>query len=268
MPASPSKADAKRGMVILAKVGLIAFGVVHLLIAVLAFQIAFGSKDNTADKSGAMKELADKPFGTAMLWILAIGLVALAAWQVSDAVHGGTKPKELWRRASNGARAVVYGSFAFTAFKVATGDGASSSGSEKKAASGVLGLPGGKYLVMLAGIVIIVVAVRLIIRGIKKKFLKDIEVAQLPTGTRTWTERIGMVGYIGKGAAYTVVGVLVVIAGITSDPDKAGGLDVALKTLAGETYGVVLLVAIAAGITCFGVYCFAWAKAPRLQQDD
>jgi hypothetical protein len=53
---------------------------------------------------------------------------------------------------------------------------------------------------------------------------------------------------------------LFIWAGVTFDPKKAGGLDVALHTLLQQSYGQWLLAAVALGIACFGAYCFAWAR--------
>jgi len=62
-----------------ARVGLIAYGVVHLIVGWLALQIAWGtSGSNSADSSGALETLADQPFGKILLWLVAVGLVALA----------------------------------------------------------------------------------------------------------------------------------------------------------------------------------------------
>jgi hypothetical protein len=72
---------------IVARAGLIAYGGVHLLIGWLAVQIAWGASDSkSADTSGALKTLASQPFGKVLLWLVAVGLVALALWQASEAV--------------------------------------------------------------------------------------------------------------------------------------------------------------------------------------
>jgi hypothetical protein len=74
---------------VLARVGLIAYGVVHLLIGWLALHIAWGtSASKSADFSGALRTLADQPFGKILLWLVAVGLVALALWQASEAIWG------------------------------------------------------------------------------------------------------------------------------------------------------------------------------------
>src|SRR6476619_4166149 len=69
----------------LARIGLIAYGVVHLLIAWLAIQLAwFGGGGKSADQSGAMSTLADSPVGKPLLWLIAVGLIALAVWQGAE----------------------------------------------------------------------------------------------------------------------------------------------------------------------------------------
>jgi Domain of Unknown Function (DUF1206) len=68
-------------LALLARAGLIAYGDVHLLIGWLAVQIAWSASDGkSADTSGALKTLADQPFGKFLLWLMAVGLVALALW--------------------------------------------------------------------------------------------------------------------------------------------------------------------------------------------
>ena len=69
----------------LARVGLIAYGLVHVLIGWLAIQLAwFGGGGESADQSGALSTLAENPFGGPLLWVLGIGLFALALWQAAE----------------------------------------------------------------------------------------------------------------------------------------------------------------------------------------
>ena len=74
---------------------------------------------------------------------------------------------------------------------------------------------------------------------------------------------LGRVGYVAKGVAFGIVGLLVIAAAATYDPEKSRGLDAALKTLAAQPYGQWLLSALALGIGCYGLYCFLWARYPR-----
>jgi Domain of Unknown Function (DUF1206) len=76
MPANASgkaeQAGDSTSLEVVARAGLIAYGVVHLLIGWLAVQIAWSASDSkSADTSGALKTLADQPFGKVLLWLVA-----------------------------------------------------------------------------------------------------------------------------------------------------------------------------------------------------
>src|SRR3954452_13850832 len=81
------RAGASDALENLARVGLIAYGVVHLLIAWLALQLAWGGGGGSADQSGAMATVASQPFGKGLLWVLAVGLIALAVWQLAEVLR-------------------------------------------------------------------------------------------------------------------------------------------------------------------------------------
>jgi hypothetical protein len=97
---------------LVARAGLIAYGVVHLLIGWLAVQIAWSaSGSKSADTSGALKTVADQPFGKILLWLVAVGLVALALWQASEAIWGYRNregAKRIRKQVTSGAMAVIY----------------------------------------------------------------------------------------------------------------------------------------------------------------
>src|SRR5215213_996943 len=113
----------------LARVGLIALGIVHLLVAWLALQLAWGGGGGSADQSGALGTLASQPFGKPLLWVLAIGLLALAVWQLAELLRfspglrgtGTAKKKAVTGAVKSVSKAVVYVVLAVTAIKFATG---------------------------------------------------------------------------------------------------------------------------------------------------
>ena len=56
------------------RAGLIAYGVVHLLVAWLAVQLALGDKEDQASNSGALHYLAQQPMGKVLVWLIAVGM--------------------------------------------------------------------------------------------------------------------------------------------------------------------------------------------------
>jgi hypothetical protein len=72
------------------------------------------------------------------------------------------------------------------------------------------------------------------------------------------------VGFIAKGLSVALIGILVVIAAIRFDPAEASGLDAALKSLASQSFGPYLLMVVALGLACYGVFCFFDARYHRV----
>ena len=244
----------------LVTVGLITYGIVHLLVAWIALQLAWGGGGGQASQQGAMAELASNPVGLVVLWITAVGMVALVVWQASEAINGHRDQEEgrkrTTKRLGSASKAVLYAVLAWTAFKFATGSGQASSGSGQKTLSAkLMSVPAGRILVIAIGIGILAIGARNVWRGATKKFTHDLQ-----GGVNQATVRLGMVGFIAKGIALGIVGVLFALAGITHDPNKAGGTDQALRTLLGLPFGQILLTLVALGIAAFGVYCFVWAR--------
>ena len=68
--------------------GLVGYGVVHLLVAWLALQVAIGVPGVSANAQGAVGTLARTRFGGLALGIGAAGLVGFAVWQLSAAAVG------------------------------------------------------------------------------------------------------------------------------------------------------------------------------------
>jgi hypothetical protein len=253
----------KRG----ARVGLIAYGVVHLVVAWIALQVAW-SGGGDASAGGALKTLVEQPFGKTMLWVAVVGLVALLLWQLATAVWGfrsEDEPKKSLKRASSAGRAILYGVLAFSAFKIVSGSGSSSGGDSKEEGltADLLGAPAGRVLVALVGLAIIGVAASMIHRGVTDGFTHDLEGSATSGQSGSTVVWLGRCGYVAKGVAVGVVGILFGWSALAYDPEKAGGLDDALKTVRDQPFGPYLLTLVALGIAAFGLFCFAWSKYAR-----
>jgi hypothetical protein len=249
-----------------ARVGILAYGITHLLIAWLALQVAFGQSGEKADQRGAFQALAEKPFGQVLLWVLAIGFVAVALWRLQQAIWGFSyetdRTKNIRKRAVSGGKVVIFIGLAVLAATTAAGSGGGGGG-QQKATAGLLGLPGGQFIVGAIGIGIMVAGGSKVYQGWKKKFLDDMD---LPADqkARQVAERSGQVGFIAKGISVALIGLLVVVAAIRFQPDQASGLDAALKSLASQPFGPYLLIAVALGLLCYGVFCFFDARYHRI----
>jgi hypothetical protein len=256
----------------LARVGLIAYGVVHLLVAWLAIQLAwFGVSGESADQSGALASLKETTFGTPLLWIVAVGLIALAVWQAAELLRwrsgwrasGKTRTTAIKRSGRALVKAVIYAALAVLAIRVATGSAQSGSSGQQETTAGVFGWPAGQWLVGAAGLIMVGVGAWHIRKGFNKHFLKEIDTTDCSSSAVTLVTRLGQVGFPGKGIALAGVGGLLIWAAVTYDPSKAKGLDGALRTILDLPLGQILLTLVALGIAAFGAFCFVRARYPE-----
>lgn len=243
------------------RVGLVTYGIVHLIVGWLAVQLALGDKSESASNTGALHTLAEQPLGGVLVWLVAIGMTLLVVWRVLEFAFGHSDESDdskRWRRrAGSLAKAVIYGAIAWSAFKVAIGEG--SKGGADSTTAKLMDLPGGQVIVVIVGLAIIGYGGTLVYRGWTEKFREHLDASGQSGKDGSAYVAFGKAGYIAKGIAIGIVGGLFVYAGITHDAKKSGGLDQALQTVLEQPFGSVLLIAIALGIAGYGVFCFARA---------
>jgi hypothetical protein len=278
-PASPARdgaqAAARSGHLRrLAAAGLLGYAAIHLLVGWLAWSLAWqqGSPsrtgDRAADSSGALGLVADSPVGAALLWALAVGLAGLCVWQAVEVLRHhrhlpppGRRRQALVQLVKTVGTACLYGYLAVSAARTALGD-RSGSGEGERTVSGVLGWPGGELVVTAVAVVVGVIGVYLAQKGARSQFVDEIALDRFSPSVRTAVLRLSQVGFVLKGIALVLVGVVVGWAALTSRPERGDGLDDTLRIIAQEPFGRWLLTVIAGGLAAFAVYCLARARHP------
>lgn len=249
-----------------ARAGLAAYGVVHLVVAWLALQLAFGDREGSPSSSGAVSELAQQPFGEVLVWAVAVGMVLLVVWQGIEAAAGHRDEdghQRTGKRVLSAGKAAVYATIAVSAVNVATGSGSSGKSSEKQTDSltkQLMDLPAGQLLVGAVGLAVLGVGVAFAVRAWTDKYAEHLSAEGKSGSTGTAYLWFGKVGYAAKGVALGIVGSLFCYAALTHDPKESGGLDQALHEVLDKPFGPVLLAVIAAGIGCYGLFCLARAR--------
>lgn len=252
----------------LGRFGFAAKGVLYVIIAVLAIQVAAGEGGNPEDQKGALQAVADEPFGMVLLVLLALGLTGYALWRLVEAV-GGPQDKAgveaHAERAASVGRTVIYGGLsAFAWAIVAGGEGADSGGSEQQQTATVLGWPGGVALVTVVGIVVIGIAAYQGYRAATQGFLDELRLGEMSAQEKKAATYLGIAGHVARGVVFALIGVFLVKAALEYEPQEAVGLDGALEELAGQPYGSFLLGLVAAGLLLFGLYCFVEARYRKI----
>jgi hypothetical protein len=256
------KADDSKLLDHAVRVGLVSYGIVHLLLAWLAVQLALGDRSGQTSNSGALHQLAQSGLGRGSLYVVAAGFAALVVWQLLEAVVGHRDEegkKRWWKRFVSAVKVGIYVTIGYSALDIASGSDTQGGGTDTWTAK-LMSMPFGVWLVAAVGLVVGGVGLALVYRGWAEKFLSKLDV-QGSSGDsgRAYTLR-GKAGYTAKGIALVIIGLLFLSAAWTHDPDKSGGLDQALTKLLAQPFGSPMLLAVAAGIACYGLFCFAWAR--------
>ena len=257
-----------------AAAGLVGYAAIHLLVGWLAWSLAWQQRSPTrtdgraADSSGALALVAESPVGGPLLWAIAAGMAGLCVWQAVEVLrhHRHLPPPEERRGAlvqlvKTVGTACLYGYLAFSAARTAVGD-STGSRHEQDTVPGVLGWPGGEVVVIAVGVIVAVIGMYLARKGVRSQFTCEIDLDRFSPALRTVVLRLSHLGFVLKGIALVLVGVVVSWAALTSDPERGTGLDGALRTIVGEPFGQWLLTMIAIGLAAFSVYCFARARYP------
>ena len=108
----------------LTRIGLVGYGVTHLIVGWIALELAFGKAPAEGDQSGAFKTLARQPTGKWLLGLVIVGLVAMALWQALEAAVGHIEERgrsRMFERIGSAAKTVFYGYLAYTAARVLRG---------------------------------------------------------------------------------------------------------------------------------------------------
>lgn len=245
----------------LARAGLVARGVVYLVIGVLALKLALGDGGKATNQTGALKTIAGQSFGEALLVVLAIGLGGYSLWRLLRAAvgHGAEQQDSTGDRIAALASGIAYGALCITAVKILTDSGAGS-GTPKQPTGGVLEWPAGTVIVAIAGAVMIGAGAYQAYKGLAKKFLEDAKTGEMSEGVRKGYTALGVFGHVARAVIFALIGYGLVKAAIDYNPKEAIGLDGALRELANASYGPALLAAVAVGLSGFALYSMADAR--------
>jgi succinate dehydrogenase/fumarate reductase cytochrome b subunit len=262
---SARRAAHSPAMHVLARAGLVARGVIYILIGWVAILVAVGHSAREADQAGALQLLAGKPYGLVSLWLLGIGFVAYALWRFSEAAFGVTGEKNgAGPRLKSLVRGLVYAAFAYLTFQIIAGVHSNEATKQQDATASVMHHAGGRWLVGIVGLIIVIAGLALIVQGIRHKFMRQLETSRMTSRERRIVKWLGVIGTTARGVVFALAGVLVIDAAVTYSPSKARGVDGALNALRNQPFGEFLLLLAAVGLLIFGIYGLCEARWRRV----
>ena len=240
----------------LVRLGYAARGVVYLLLGYLAISTAGKAEDG---QSAVFDLIQDVPLGTPMLYLVAIGLLAYAAFKFIDAAsdlenHGDDASGKA-KRIGSAASAVAHLVLAYTAFQFANGEkqqAAEGAGGSQETASSLLTWDMGPILLGLVGVGFLIGAAMQAKSAYTGGFMKHIG-----GGAPQYVEPIGRAGHAARAVVFALIGWSLVQAAWFSKSSEVKGLGEALVALS-ENGVVYTLVAV--GLILFGVFSLIAAR--------
>ena len=248
----------------LARLGLAARGLVWLVIGLLTLSVLLGGSEQT-DQGGALQAVADKPFGEVLLVVLAVGFFGHGLWRLLTTVvgHRDKDGKELWAaRGASLVRGLVYAALGVVTVRFLLVGG--SGDKTQSVTADVMAATGGRWLVGLAGVVLVGLGLAKGWKGVTEDHADELEHRRMPSGLRSPAVKVGIVGLLGRGAVFVLLGGFLVRAAVLFDPQEAKGLDAALATVSQQPYGKVLLALCVLGVLAYAAWSFLEALYKRL----
>ncbi len=266
----------------IAKFGWFAKGVVYAVAGFLAFAIVANEdglkstgapsgsgSDQEASPTGALKTIAHTTLGPLLLWVLAIGMVMYTAWRfVSAALPGGSDDAESkLKRVGFVVSGIIYLTFAWTAIKLATSskeqvDGNSTVTDLTKT---IMDHTAGRLLIGLVGLIVIAAGAYRVRKGATDDVTDELSLGGMSHERIKVIHVLGRVGEIGRGVGIGLVGLFLVIAAFDYQSSEATGLDGALRRLATNSWGLVVVALVGAGFLAYGLFCLATFTHRRLE---
>ncbi|WP_426118797.1 DUF1206 domain-containing protein [Pseudomonas sp. DSP3-2-2] len=261
-----------RGLVLLARGGYAARGLVYLIIGFFALLAALGS-GQPADSHSGLEKLLGQPFGHALVGIVVVGLIAFSAWRLLQATrdvdHHGTSFKGIAIRAGLLAGAVSNALLAFFALSLLISGLNSSSdskggGKTEDFLATLLSWDHSNLLIYLAALVPLVVGIIHIVKGWKATFEKYFEADEQ---VMRYVRPVSRFGLIARGVAFIEIAVLLAISGSSYQAMHPPGMKDAMNGLESLPMGWLVLSVVAVGLMAFAVYSFAEAIWRKINMD-
>jgi hypothetical protein len=263
-----TKDQAARGIRGLARMGFGALGVVYLVIALLAVQVALGVGGKTTDPHGAIATMMQAPFGRVLLGVIAIGLAGYALWRFVEAIRApeGQKPAQ---RVASAVKGGAYASLAAFAAHLAfprVPAGGGGGGTETRVddvTAWAMGQPFGRWLVVAVGLAAIGWGLYQAYVAWQGEAPEPLAYDAMRPAERMWVTRFAKFGLSAFGVVSMLVGTFLVLAGLHAHPHEARGLAGSLAALAAQPFGDVALALLAVGLAAYGAYNLMVARYRR-----
>jgi hypothetical protein len=253
------------------RIGHAAKAAVFGIIGVIAARLALGDRDETPDFPGAMEVMADQPLDVLFLGVLALGLLAYAAWRFAHGLadlgdHGGGLRGWL-QRSTMFIVGATYLGFAVYAVALLLGLRRENGAEIRSETAMVLSWPGGPWIVGAIAAGVAIAGLYELFVAFTARYKGEFDNVRLRTWEKGIVHASGFWGHAARGAIYCAAGFYGIKSAVNYDPDEARGFAETLWVIAGGPWGDWLLLFIAAGLIAFGIYSLMLAIHRHVPDD-
>jgi Domain of Unknown Function (DUF1206) len=249
-----------RGPTAAARVGFLARAGFYAVLAWLTISVVVeGGHTHATNAHGALAAVTSSDLGVALVAAAAAGFVVLGITRVVAGIRH--EDAEWWQRVTTGLQGLSY--LAVSSVPIGFLLGNRQEGSERSQhheTADLLGLPGGRVIVVVAGLIVLAVSAWQIRTAWGQDFTDGMDLAGQSGRVKRLVVVVGTVGIAARALVFAPIGVFLVVAGVQADPNHAKGLDAELALLAANRFGPVLLSLVAFGLAVFAVYSVLEAR--------
>lgn len=249
----------------IARIGYAARGIVYFIVGGIAVAAAIGPGGDAPDTRGALLKL-DGVFGGAVMLAMAAGLLCFALWRLFqatlDADDHGTALKGAVIRIGLLGSAVTHAGLGAWALLAVLGQAGGGDRGKQGVVAWLMQQPYGPWFVASVGVCIIGIGAAHLHKGATRGYEKWLKADER---RMKLIRPVSSVGLIARGVVFFIAGGLFIYAGLTVDPEKAGGLSDALQWVRELPIGSILFLVMAVGLVCFGAYSLIVAKYRRIR---
>lgn len=251
---SPER-QARRGLSLLGRLGLAGRTGFYLILTGLTVEIALlgGRAHQQADAHGALAIVSRPTLGKVAIAAVALGFVLFGIGRLVGAVVDHSVSTA--RRVLTALQGLFYVALAYVPCSFLAGNyQTGSQQQQEKTTARVLGLPGGRVILVVVGVILLAVCVQQIRGAVQHDFRDGLDMAGASRPVRAVADASGVVGITARALVFLPMGIFLMIAAFEANPGRSYGIDAELLALSGHAWGVAVIAAVAAGLAVFVVY--------------
>lgn len=270
----PERLAANPWALPLARLGYASEGLLYVIVGGAAALASMKVGGRVRGTRGALDLLVAQPFGRLAVALVAVGLCGLILRrfvQVFVEPAGGRPPApavRVLRRVGFALSGLAHIGITLAALRLVLGRAVLDSDGRQLprgwATLLVVWRPLDGWLTLLVGLVVIGVAVFHFYKAVSRRFTIDLEFGRASRCVERATLWCGTAGYAGRGVGFLITGAFLVYAGWYVEEVEARGFGQLLGALEERPFGAWVLLAVAAGLTAYGLYLLLAARHLRL----